>query len=168
MHIKSKYIYIILFAIIEYYLTQVINKGVFLVSLMGNRGTFTKPIQVIITDFEFMYHMVNLGLCVSGILFHEFFYSLLVSLYLLFISCDETQKLWCGIVDVQYQWKNQINYKNIVLVRYIHLKTEEAVSHVVIGSRLKVCIIASLILNIYGPQHSSPGWYICCMIIYPL
>ncbi|PVD24858.1 hypothetical protein C0Q70_15345 [Pomacea canaliculata] len=57
---------------------NVINKGVFLVSLMGNRGTFTKPIQVIITDFEFMYHMVNLGLCVSGILFHEFFYSLLL------------------------------------------------------------------------------------------
>ena len=46
---------------------------------MGNRGTFTKPLHIILTDFEFMYHMFYLFLCVSGILFHEFFYSLLVS-----------------------------------------------------------------------------------------
>ncbi|XP_070192864.1 inositol 1,4,5-trisphosphate-gated calcium channel ITPR1-like isoform X2 [Littorina saxatilis] len=57
---------------------NVINKGIFLVSLMGNRGTFTKPMHIILTDFEFMYHMLYLVLCVSGILFHEFFYSLLL------------------------------------------------------------------------------------------
>lgn len=57
---------------------NVINKGVFLVSLMGNRGTFTKPVHSILTDFEFMYHMFYLALCMSGLLFHEFFYSLLM------------------------------------------------------------------------------------------
>ncbi|XP_076468931.1 inositol 1,4,5-trisphosphate-gated calcium channel ITPR1-like isoform X4 [Babylonia areolata] len=57
---------------------NVFNKGIFLVSLMGNRGTFTKPLHIILTDFEFMYHMFYLVLCINGLLVHEFFYSLLM------------------------------------------------------------------------------------------
>lgn len=45
---------------------------------MGNRGTFTKPIGHILTDFEFMYHVCYLLLCVLGLCAHEFFYSLLL------------------------------------------------------------------------------------------
>ncbi|XP_071158976.1 inositol 1,4,5-trisphosphate-gated calcium channel ITPR1-like isoform X6 [Mytilus edulis] len=57
---------------------NVINKGIFLISLMGNRGTFTKPWQQVLTDFEFMYHILYLLLCVFGLCVHEFAYSLLL------------------------------------------------------------------------------------------
>ncbi|KAK6175051.1 hypothetical protein SNE40_013589 [Patella caerulea] len=57
---------------------NVINKAIFLTSLMGNRGTFTKPIRHIITDFEFMYDSLYLTLCMLGLCVHEFFYSLLL------------------------------------------------------------------------------------------
>jgi hypothetical protein len=48
---------------------------------MGNRGTFTKPWQQVLTDFEFMYNILYLLLCVFGLCIHEFAYSLLVSIY---------------------------------------------------------------------------------------
>lgn len=57
---------------------NVINKGIYLISLMGNRGTFTKEFPQVVTDFEFMYHIGYLGLCVLGLCVHEFFYSLLL------------------------------------------------------------------------------------------
>ncbi|XP_041347721.1 inositol 1,4,5-trisphosphate receptor type 1-like isoform X3 [Gigantopelta aegis] len=57
---------------------NVINKFVFLISLMGNRGTFTKPLHTILTDFEVMYHVCYLLLCILGLCVHEFFYSLLL------------------------------------------------------------------------------------------
>ncbi|XP_071082812.1 inositol 1,4,5-trisphosphate-gated calcium channel ITPR1-like isoform X3 [Haliotis cracherodii] len=57
---------------------NVINKFIFLISLMGNRGTFSKPINVILTDFEFIYHVIYLLLSVLGLCVHEFFYSLLL------------------------------------------------------------------------------------------
>ncbi len=58
---------------------QVLNGIVYLVSLMGNRGTFTKSLRGIITDFEFVYHMGYLVISMMGMCVHEFFYSLLVS-----------------------------------------------------------------------------------------
>lgn len=45
---------------------------------MGNRGTFTKSLRHIVTDFEFVYHMGYLSVSMMGICIHEFFYSLLV------------------------------------------------------------------------------------------
>ena len=57
---------------------NVVNKGIFLISLMGNRGTFTKPWQQVLTDFEFMYNILYLLLCVFGLCIHEFAYSLLL------------------------------------------------------------------------------------------
>ncbi|XP_074645592.1 inositol 1,4,5-trisphosphate receptor-like [Tubulanus polymorphus] len=57
---------------------NVINKCVFLVSLMGNRGTFTKSLPHILTDIELLYHIMYVVLCLLGITVHEFFYSLLL------------------------------------------------------------------------------------------
>ena len=63
----------------ECVLLQVLNGIVYLVSLMGNRGTFTKSLHGIITDLEFIYHMGYLVISMMGMCVHEFFYSLLVS-----------------------------------------------------------------------------------------
>ncbi|UJR25841.1 hypothetical protein I4U23_007191 [Adineta vaga] len=57
---------------------QVLNKGVFLVSFMGNNGTFSKSRYENLTNFELVYHVGYLLLCVFGLCVHEFFYSLLL------------------------------------------------------------------------------------------
>lgn len=57
---------------------QVLNKGVFLVSFMGNNGTFSKSRYENLSNFELVYHVGYLLLCVLGLCLHEFFYSLLV------------------------------------------------------------------------------------------
>ncbi|CAH1265900.1 ITPR1 [Branchiostoma lanceolatum] len=57
---------------------MVINKAVFLVSLLGNRGTFTKNLQAIMGDVELWYYVAYLILCVLGLTMHEFFYSVLL------------------------------------------------------------------------------------------
>ncbi|XP_078678588.1 inositol 1,4,5-trisphosphate receptor-like isoform X5 [Branchiostoma floridae x Branchiostoma belcheri] len=57
---------------------NVINKAVFLVSLLGNRGTFTKNVQAIMGDVELWYYVAYLILCVLGLTMHEFFYSVLL------------------------------------------------------------------------------------------
>lgn len=66
---------------------QLLNKGIFLISMMGNRGTFNKPWSYVITDFGFVYHVTHLILCVLGLCVHEFFYSLLVNEVSYFWSC---------------------------------------------------------------------------------
>lgn len=60
------------------YRTQVLNAIMCTISVMGNRGTFTKPWRYIIVDFEFLYHMGYLTVSLLGLFMHEFFYSLLV------------------------------------------------------------------------------------------
>ncbi|CAF0720089.1 unnamed protein product [Brachionus calyciflorus] len=57
---------------------NVINKGIFLVSYMGNRGTFSHTFKNIFSDFEFLYHIGYLLLCLLGLCGHEFFYGLLL------------------------------------------------------------------------------------------
>ncbi|KAI0241212.1 Inositol 1,4,5-trisphosphate receptor type 1 [Lamellibrachia satsuma] len=57
---------------------NVLNGIVFMVSLMGNRGTFTKPLRDIVTDFQFIYHLGYLLVSMLGLCLHEFFYSLLL------------------------------------------------------------------------------------------
>jgi inositol 1,4,5-triphosphate receptor type 1 len=57
---------------------NVINKGIYLVSYMGNRGTFSNSFTKIFKDFEFLYHLGYLCLCLLGLCVHEFFYGLLV------------------------------------------------------------------------------------------
>jgi len=58
---------------------KVLNKVIFIASLMGNNGTFTKPVRVIVNDVETLYHFLLLGICLAGLCVHPFFYSLLVS-----------------------------------------------------------------------------------------
>ncbi|CAF0724055.1 unnamed protein product, partial [Didymodactylos carnosus] len=57
---------------------NVLNKGVFLVSFMGNNGTFSRSRYENLTNFELVYHVGYLLLCVLGLCGHEFFYSLLL------------------------------------------------------------------------------------------
>ncbi|CAF3997190.1 unnamed protein product, partial [Rotaria sp. Silwood2] len=57
---------------------QVLNKGIFLVSFMGNNGTFSKSRYENLTNFQLVYHVGYLLLCVLGLCAHEFFYSLLL------------------------------------------------------------------------------------------
>uniref|UniRef100_A0A8C4QFE0 Inositol 1,4,5-trisphosphate receptor n=1 Tax=Eptatretus burgeri TaxID=7764 RepID=A0A8C4QFE0_EPTBU len=57
---------------------NVLNKLVFLVSFVGNRGTFTRGYGAIVLDVEFLYHLLYLLVCGLGLLLHPFFYSFLL------------------------------------------------------------------------------------------
>ncbi|KAH9503750.1 Inositol 1,4,5-trisphosphate receptor type 1 [Bulinus truncatus] len=59
-------------------LINLINKFVFMVSLLGNRGVLIKPVNEILSDFEMVYHIGYFILCALGFFFHEFFFSLLL------------------------------------------------------------------------------------------
>ncbi|XP_015284919.1 PREDICTED: inositol 1,4,5-trisphosphate receptor type 2 [Gekko japonicus] len=54
------------------------NKVVFLVSFVGNRGTFTRGYRAVIMDMAFLYHVVYVLVCMLGLCVHEFFYSFLL------------------------------------------------------------------------------------------
>ncbi|XP_075711891.1 inositol 1,4,5-trisphosphate-gated calcium channel ITPR2 isoform X3 [Rhinoderma darwinii] len=54
------------------------NKVVFLVSFVGNRGTFTRGYRAVIMDMAFLYHVVYVIVCMLGLFVHEFFYSFLL------------------------------------------------------------------------------------------
>ncbi|KFP06680.1 Inositol 1,4,5-trisphosphate receptor type 1, partial [Calypte anna] len=57
---------------------NVCNKIIFLMSFVGNCGTFTRGYKAMIMDVEFLYHLLYLLICALGLFVHEFFYSLLV------------------------------------------------------------------------------------------
>uniref|UniRef100_A0A8C3SQ10 Inositol 1,4,5-trisphosphate receptor n=1 Tax=Chelydra serpentina TaxID=8475 RepID=A0A8C3SQ10_CHESE len=57
---------------------NVCNKIIFLMSFVGNCGTFTRGYKAMILDVEFLYHLLYLLICAMGLFVHEFFYSLLV------------------------------------------------------------------------------------------
>uniref|UniRef100_A0A8C6YGM6 Inositol 1,4,5-trisphosphate receptor n=1 Tax=Naja naja TaxID=35670 RepID=A0A8C6YGM6_NAJNA len=57
---------------------QVCNKIIFLMSFVGNCGTFTRGYRAMILDVEFLYHLLYLLICAMGLFVHEFFYSLLL------------------------------------------------------------------------------------------
>uniref|UniRef100_A0A671SN67 Inositol 1,4,5-trisphosphate receptor n=1 Tax=Sinocyclocheilus anshuiensis TaxID=1608454 RepID=A0A671SN67_9TELE len=57
---------------------NVCNKVVFLMSFVGNRGTFTRGYKAMIMDVEFLYHLLYLIICSLGVFVHVFFYSLLL------------------------------------------------------------------------------------------
>uniref|UniRef100_A0A8C4M250 Inositol 1,4,5-trisphosphate receptor n=1 Tax=Equus asinus asinus TaxID=83772 RepID=A0A8C4M250_EQUAS len=54
------------------------NKIVFLVSFVGNRGTFTRGYRAVILDMAFLYHVAYVLVCMLGLFVHEFFYSFLL------------------------------------------------------------------------------------------
>ncbi|XP_062319249.1 inositol 1,4,5-trisphosphate receptor type 1 isoform X4 [Osmerus eperlanus] len=57
---------------------NVCNKIIFLMSFVGNRGTFTRGYKAMIMDVEFLYHLLYLIICSLGVFVHVFFYSLLL------------------------------------------------------------------------------------------
>ncbi|XP_042858800.1 inositol 1,4,5-trisphosphate receptor-like [Penaeus japonicus] len=57
---------------------NVLIKGVHLVSIMGNKGTFAKSLKQKVTDGELSYHVVYLVFCVLGLSVHPFCYSVLL------------------------------------------------------------------------------------------
>uniref|UniRef100_A0A669F4V7 Inositol 1,4,5-trisphosphate receptor n=1 Tax=Oreochromis niloticus TaxID=8128 RepID=A0A669F4V7_ORENI len=54
------------------------NKLVFLVSFVGNQGTFTRGYKAVVMDMLFIYHLWYAIICVLGLFVHEFFYSFLL------------------------------------------------------------------------------------------
>uniref|UniRef100_A0A672JC27 Inositol 1,4,5-trisphosphate receptor n=1 Tax=Salarias fasciatus TaxID=181472 RepID=A0A672JC27_SALFA len=54
------------------------NKLVFLVSFVGNQGTFTRGYKAVVMDMLFIYHLGYAIICVLGLFVHEFFYSFLL------------------------------------------------------------------------------------------
>lgn len=59
---------------------QLTNKIVFVVSFVGNRGTFIRGYKAMVMDMEFLYHVGYILTSVLGLFVHELFYSILVSL----------------------------------------------------------------------------------------
>ncbi|XP_058259066.1 inositol 1,4,5-trisphosphate receptor type 1 isoform X1 [Hemibagrus wyckioides] len=57
---------------------NVCNKIVFLLSFVGNRGTFTRGYRAMVMDREFLFHLLYLLICTMGLCGHVFFYSLLL------------------------------------------------------------------------------------------
>uniref|UniRef100_A0AAY4DQM8 Inositol 1,4,5-trisphosphate receptor n=1 Tax=Denticeps clupeoides TaxID=299321 RepID=A0AAY4DQM8_9TELE len=57
---------------------NLLNKIVFLVSFVGNRGTFTRGYKAVIMDMAFLYHVTYVIVCMLGLFAHEFFYSFLL------------------------------------------------------------------------------------------
>ena len=55
-------------------------KGIHLLSIMGNSGTFSRSLRQICTDTEVLYHVVYLMFCMLGLTTHPFFFSILVKL----------------------------------------------------------------------------------------
>ncbi|KAM3870670.1 inositol 1,4,5-trisphosphate-gated calcium channel ITPR2-like [Diretmus argenteus] len=54
------------------------NKLVFLVSFVGNQGTFTRGYKAVVMDMLFIYHLGYAIICTLGLFVHEFFYSFLL------------------------------------------------------------------------------------------
>ncbi|KAL2093440.1 hypothetical protein ACEWY4_010752 [Coilia grayii] len=57
---------------------NLLNKIMFLVSFIGNRGTFPRGYKAVVMDMAFLYHMTYVVVCTLGLLVHEFFYSFLL------------------------------------------------------------------------------------------
>lgn len=53
-------------------------KGIHLISIMGNQGTFTKNFKQMVTDAELLYHSTYVAFCLLGLCMHPFFYSVLL------------------------------------------------------------------------------------------
>lgn len=81
---QKKFLLMFVNCMTNYYFLKVILKGIHLVSIMGNQGTLTKTYNQILIDFELWYHATYMVFCFLGILFHPFFYSVLVRVCCLF------------------------------------------------------------------------------------
>jgi len=66
----------------------VVNAVILAVSVMGNHGTFTKPLREIVKDFDFIYPIGYVTVSFLGLMVHEFFYSLIVSFVYIIINLN--------------------------------------------------------------------------------
>lgn len=57
---------------------QLLNKVVFVVSFVGNNGTFIMGYKAMVMDVEFLYHLAYVLTSTLGLFVHELFYSILV------------------------------------------------------------------------------------------
>lgn len=57
---------------------QLLNKVVFVVSFVGNNGTFIMGYKAMVMDVEFLYHLAYILTSTLGLFVHELFYSILV------------------------------------------------------------------------------------------
>lgn len=95
---------------------QVLIKGVHLVSLMGNKGTFDKRLEQQGTDGDLLYHVVYLIFCVLGLSVHPFCYSVLVSRLPSIINTKKiilntSQCVWSLFIlrtSTIYRWENEV------------------------------------------------------------
>uniref|UniRef100_A0A3P8U7E8 Inositol 1,4,5-trisphosphate receptor n=1 Tax=Amphiprion percula TaxID=161767 RepID=A0A3P8U7E8_AMPPE len=58
--------------------TMLINKVVFVVSFVGNNGTFIMGYKAMVMDVEFLYHLAYVLTSTLGLFVHELFYSILL------------------------------------------------------------------------------------------
>uniref|UniRef100_A0A3P9JMV8 Inositol 1,4,5-trisphosphate receptor n=1 Tax=Oryzias latipes TaxID=8090 RepID=A0A3P9JMV8_ORYLA len=58
--------------------TMLINKVVFVVSFVGNNGTFIMGYKAMVMDVEFLYHLAYVLTSILGLFIHELFYSILL------------------------------------------------------------------------------------------
>ena len=76
---------------------QVVFKAIHLISIMGNDGTFNKPLTQILLDWELGYNVLYLLLCISGLCVHPFFFSGVFSRFFVFINArkiDQSKNLY--------------------------------------------------------------------------
>lgn len=86
-----KLLNVFLYPSFVFFLFQLFNKVVFLVSFVGNQGTFTRGYKAVVMDMLFIYHLGYAIICVLGLFVHEFFYSFLVRIIFhisLTLNCD--------------------------------------------------------------------------------
>ncbi|XP_064425349.1 inositol 1,4,5-trisphosphate receptor type 3 [Latimeria chalumnae] len=57
---------------------NLVNKIVFVVSFVGNRGTFIRGYKAMVMDMEFLYHVAYIITSILGLFVHELFYSFLL------------------------------------------------------------------------------------------
>lgn len=88
----------------------VVLKGVHLLSIMGNAGTFQRSVRQICTDTEIIYHVIYLTFCMLGVTTHPFFYSVLVIwLYFYSLSRPLNHLRSMQLFDVVYREETLLN-----------------------------------------------------------
>ena len=72
---------------------QVVLKAIFIVSYVGNRGTFDHNVRRLLSDRNLVLHLMYFTFGFLGLTLHTFFYSILVSVvikyHFLVIFCDD-------------------------------------------------------------------------------
>ncbi|CDQ97890.1 unnamed protein product [Oncorhynchus mykiss] len=112
---------------------NVCNKTIFLMSFVGNRGTFTRGYKAMILDVEFLYHLMYLIICSLGVFVHVFFYSLLVStsihlhIYILYINIQCLAKVFGPLNFATFCHISGFKHKDTKL--YFFVKNQQQVGH---------------------------------------